>query len=247
MKFLDYRKYLESEFRLKGKRKKGEETRDLLMMAAADCLNDGGIHGLTVADMCKQAGIAHSTYYLYFKNRKEVTIELLKDFMLTLGKFFTGVGGQDDAFDAIYLANLQWLKSIRMNAGLHRCTLQLMDEEGEFAAFMNEQNEIWYDKVARSVARRYAHEKKVDPRTIRLSVYALGSMMDEICRKIVIYPDENLINLAGEIVPNDDHLAEFVSVIWYKTLYGQDAPESLSSEHSRSLLKLELSRDAMKA
>ncbi len=244
MNHLDYRKHLESKLKQKGKRRKGDQTRDQLMLAAAHSLSDRGYHDLRVSDICEGAGVAHSTFYLYFKNRTDITIKVLEDFVTVLGQFYTGGAKDTNAFEAIYYANLQWLKSIRNNAGLHRCMLQLSDEVGEFSGFMHHQNSIWYEKVTRSILRRYETTENISAETIRIAVYALGSMMDEICRKLVIYPDPTLVALVEEATPSDEALAELLSSIWYKTLYGENLELPLSSPHAKSLAALHLNGNA---
>jgi len=236
--YLDYRKHLKNQLRTKGKRRKGDETRDRLMLAAAETLNHGGYHSLRVADVCDRVGVASSTFYLYFKNRTDITIRVLKDFLLTLGQFYSGRDRNATAFEAMYSANLQWLKSIRLNSGLHRCMLQLSDEVDEFSEFMLAQNAAWYERVTRSVLRRYGETSDVEPGTIRLAVYALGSMMDEICRKLVVHPDPALNKLVDETTTTDEQLAEFLTVIWYKTLFGENLSVELQSPQSRSLITL---------
>jgi len=238
VQYLDYRKHLKNQLRTRGKRRKGDETRDRLMLAAAESLNQHGYLSLRVADVCERVGVASSTFYLYFKNRTDITIRVLKDFLLTLGQFYSGGDRNATPFEAMYAANLQWLKSIRLNSGLHRCILQLSDEVNEFSEFMQAQNSAWYERVTRSVLRRYNGRPDVQPATVRLAVYALGSMMDEICRKLVVYPDPALNKLVDEITTSDEHLAEFLTVIWYKTLFGEDPSVELQSPQSRSLITL---------
>ena len=238
VQYLDYRKHLKNQLRTKGKRRKGDETRDRLMLAAAESLNQSGYHSLRVADVCERVGVASSTFYLYFKNRTDITVRVLKDFLLTLGQFYSGGDRSTTPFESMYSANLQWLMSIRLNSGLHRCILQLSDEVTEFSEFMQAQNAAWYERITRSVLRRYSERNDVQPGTVRLAVYALGSMMDEICRKLVVYPDPALNKLVDEITTSDEHLAEFLTVIWYKTLFGEDPSVELQSPQSRSLITL---------
>lgn len=237
MKYLDYRKHLKNQLRGKGKRRKGDETRDRLMLAAAETLNRLGYHSLRVADICERVGVSSGTFYLYFKNRTDITVRVLKDFVLTHGQFYSGGDRNATAFEAMYAANLQWLKSIRLNSGLHRCMLQLSDEMDEFSEFIQAQNAAWYERVSRSVLRRYGDDD-VHPGTVRLAVYALGAMMDEICRKLVVHPDPALNKLVDDTTTSDEELAEFLTVIWYKTLFGEDLSIELQSPHSRSLLSL---------
>jgi hypothetical protein len=53
-----------------------------------------------------------------------------------------------------------------------------------------------------------------------LAAYALGAMMDEMARKLVVYPDPALEVLTGKIARSDEEIADFLTVLWYRALYG---------------------------
>jgi hypothetical protein len=101
-------------------------------------------------------------------------------------------------------------------------------------------NGRWYRRITLSVLRRFPADGDVDEETVLLATYGLGSMMDEICRKLVIYPDPNLVSLVNAITPTDETFAEFLTLIWYRTLYGNSPPQALSGEASRVLASMHL-------
>jgi len=49
--------------------------------------------------------------------------------------------------------------------------------------------------------------------------------------------DERIVAVAGAVVPDDEALAEFVSLLWYRALFGADPPR-LRHDASRKLLAL---------
>ncbi len=52
-------------------------TRDKILQAAADIFFEKGFLDSKIDDICDRAGISHGTFYIYFKNKKEVLRELV--------------------------------------------------------------------------------------------------------------------------------------------------------------------------
>jgi hypothetical protein len=99
-----------------------------------------------------------------------------------------------------------------------RCLLQLGDEVPEFAKLTQRVNRAWYERVARSVLRRFPR-KGLAQGEVLFAVYALGSMMDEIARKLFVYPDPYFLEVLGDLKLDDEGLADAASIIWFKLLY----------------------------
>lgn len=198
---------------------KGLRTRERLKIATAEVLERKGYLAMRAADIAKRAGMAEGSFYIYFKDKTAATLtvltSLLEDFVL-LG---IHAAEADSPFEAIRHANRQWIATARANSGLMRCVLQLGDENPDFAELIQRSNRRWYSRVAKSVARRRG---SADEGPILLVVYLLGGMMDELLRKLVIYPDRELQSLIRELGADDDVVADAASVMWLRVLYPQE-------------------------
>jgi AcrR family transcriptional regulator len=53
-----------------------DQKRRFILKAAAAAFGKKGFHAVTVSDIAERAGIAHGTFYLYFKDKKDVYREL---------------------------------------------------------------------------------------------------------------------------------------------------------------------------
>ncbi|MEQ1784201.1 MAG: hypothetical protein ABMA14_22825 [Hyphomonadaceae bacterium] len=53
-------------------------------------------------------------------------------------------------------------------------------------------------------------------------------MMDELTRKVFAGDDKELKQLIGGVAPDDESLAGFLSLIWYRAIYGSDPPAAES-------------------
>jgi TetR/AcrR family transcriptional regulator, transcriptional repressor for nem operon len=198
---------------------KGLRTRERLKIATAEILERKGYLAMRPADITKRAGLAEGSFYMYFKDKTAATLavltSLLEDFML--------LGNQaiepKSPFEVIQHANRQWLATARANSGLMRCVLQLGDENPDFAELVQRSNRRWYTRVAKSVARQRGIPEEGP---ILLVVYVLGGMMDELLRKLVIYPDRELLALLRELDGDDDLIADAASLMWVRLLYPQE-------------------------
>lgn len=218
-----YADHLQHEILHAPKATKGARTKDQLKLAAIRVLDDVGYHAMRVSDICDAAEVGGATFYLYFKNKTAITLEVLTEFADYTNSLMSSSYAATSAFESIRDGNVRWLRMIRANAGLMRCTLQLGDEEPSFSALVNEMNRRWYQRIAASVVRHFP-EGGVPEDAALLAAYALGSMMDELIRKLLVYPDPSLVTLVERFTPSDEALADFLSVLWHQALYAR-APE----------------------
>lgn len=214
-------------------RRKGEKTRDRIRLATIELLNSVGYVDLKVSDICRRARISAPVLYLYFDGKEPLVRDVLTEF---LSDFMTRSASSSarSPYQAIRDANLHWLRAARSNAGLMKCLLQFSDQAPEFARLFAEQSNQWYLRIAKSIVRRFPSARK-DLAGIHLAVHALGAMMDELTRKVFASEDAELKSLIGDVAPDEEALASFLSLIWYRTLYGADPPASESPPLMTSL------------
>jgi len=219
-----------------GTRRKGERTRDRLKVAAVQVMEERGYLALRVADVCKRAKVSPAVFYLYFKNKQDITVQVLTEFVHdTFRQGATGTATRP-LFESIYEANLRWITLVRANSGLMRCLLQLSDEVPEFKQLSEKTNHEWFVYVTQRLLSRFP-KARVDQETLLLAVYALGGMMDELSRKVLVSREEHLQPLVESITPTDGALAEFLSVLWYRALFGTE-PAAVRHATSQGLLNL---------
>lgn len=214
-------------------RRKGERTRDRLLVAAAEALEARGYTRLRVKDICERAEVSPAAFYQYFPNREAITIEVLGDFMQSTVRLAQPVAPGAARFEALYAANLAFIASARVNVGLARCVLQVGDLVPSFRRRAEQLNVEWYEHVTATIlptARRGGAEHNA----VRLAVHALGGMMDDLVRTTLLAPGPQVRRLVNDTAPTDEALAEFLSVLWYRALFGRD-PEPLRQQASRTL------------
>lgn len=201
-------------------RSKGERTRNRIRLAAVQLLDEVGYHDLTVAAICARAEVTAPVLYLYFENKQALMTDVLREFLDDFLSREHGSAGAS-AFDVIHHANRTWIQLARENAGLMRCLLQLADDVPAFAELYATASAGWYRRIARSVVRRFPAAATDEP-AITLVAHALGAMMDELTRKLFSANDPHLRTLTADVAPTDEALAQFLSVLWHRALYGAD-------------------------
>lgn len=203
-------------------RSKGERTRDRIRLATVELLNTVGYRQLKVADICARAGITQPVLYRYFENKQALTLDVLQEF---LARFVDAPRdpGTTTPYRAIYEANLRWITMARANAGLMRCLLDASDDEPAFAAIFARETDRWNRRIADSVLRRFP-SASTDRKAIEFAVTIIGGMVDELVRRLFATRSEDVRRLAHAVAPNDPTLAHFISVLWYRALYGGDPP-----------------------
>lgn len=221
-------------------RRKGERTRDRLKLAAVHALEEHGYLQVRVADICKLAEVSPAVFYLYFKNKEEITVEVLTEFLTRtfgLDEVRPAPPRRRSLFEALVNTNLRWISAIRVNSGLSRCLLQLSDQVPEFRELVSRTNQYWSQGVTERLLKRFP-EASIDRKVLTLAVYALSGMIDEFCSKLLVSREEHVVTLVGSVTGGDERaLAEFLSLLWYRALFGVDPPR-LRHEGSRKMLAL---------
>ena len=229
--FVRYADYLQHLIEQAPKRTKGARTKDALKLGAIKVLDDVGYHAMRVSDICDAAGVALATFYLYFENKSDITLQVLSEYLEQGVGLLTTRDGARTPFEAVRAANVRWLQVTRANAGLSRCIMQLGDEEPGFRELTHRTNRAWYERIATSFTRRFPGAVSAD--VALLAAYCLGAMMDEMARKLVVYPDPALLEVTGRIAPDDEAVADFLTVLWYRALYGAAPADASLGEAAR--------------
>lgn len=224
---LSFTDYLDTNLKLSPPRQKGERTRGRLKLATARMLELHGYHGLRVIDITKTAGVSEGAFYVYFEDKKDASLATLSSF---LTEFVDTVAPPENvhvSFDSIREANLRWFEFCRANAGLLRCVFQLGDQEKEFARLVQSATKAWYVKIARNVTRDLS---ETDEKVVLLITYFMGSMMDEIVRKLIVFPDHEFHTMLKSISADDATVADAASLIWTRVFSSTiEIPSDLSA------------------
>ena len=220
-------KHLELQLRDSPPKQKGLRTRQRIKIATAKMLTREGYHAMRVADITAAARLAEGSFYVYFTDKTDAALTVLTELLtgfLALD-LEPKTGDKREPFEAIRASNRRWIAVCRANAGLMRCILQLGDEDPELAKLAQRTNRQWFERIAAGTARRRGtNGGKSGKRAGLLAAYLLGGLMDELVRKLIIYPDRRLHELLVELKASDDDVADAASVVWLRVFYPTARP-----------------------
>lgn len=209
---LSFVDYLETELRDAPPKQKGARTREGLKIATAKMMEAKGYHAMRVTDITEAAGVADGSFYIYFRDKKEASLATLSAF---LGEFVDQAAPPEAVgapFDSIRAANRRWFSLCRANAGLMRCVFQLGDDDDDFAGLVQSTTLDTYLRISRNMP---LGNSSVDPTAHLMAIYFMGSMMDEIVRKLIVFPDREFHKLLPK-TGADDAIADAASLIWIR-------------------------------
>lgn len=197
-------------------------TRTLLRLKAgcAKALEQIPYQTLRVADIVKNAGASHGLFYHYFDDKQQITLAVVTEFLAECEHRYLNIHHTSDAYDAIYRSNLYYLDVSRRNAGVMRAMLPLSEELPSFRDFWNDTMHRWHTRIAKSLV---VHLDKNDlvVGSASLFAYALGGMIDQLCQQLYMQQSPHL----KKLVTDTRHLAEVLTIIWFRAAYGRDPTE----------------------
>ncbi len=200
-------------------RRKGERTRDRLKIAAARQMETVGYHDVRVSDINEAAGVSNALFYVYFKNKQEISQEVLTEFLATL-RPESGREASPAAHPAesIYRGNLGYARVFAANSGLMRCLIQFGDEIPEFGRLWNGFNDEWSERTLKALGRS-GRLQAGSPGEAYLTVAGLGLAVDGLLRLIYVDRNPRAEAAAAELGANPEALALLLTRIWYRSLF----------------------------
>jgi len=205
--------------------RKGERTRRRLLEAARKVLAAKGYQATRIEDVTQATGVAKGTFYLYFKNKQDVTLAVMREVMAEGEQALLASRTGEDPFLEILEPNVAYARIVFERAGLFQAFLQFSHSHPEAARLWSETTRRWLVRVEAQLDRRLGRGR-TDAATRTLVVYAMSWMIDGVLLSFLARDDPRL----QEVVHSPEQLAETLSVLWYRAVYGEDpSPEQLSS------------------
>lgn len=193
-------------------RRKSERTQARLQVAACRLLEETPPNGLKVADICREAGVAHGTFYVYFRDIRHLLVGMLTDFVAFMQSAMRHAAkGQGSR--RIRYSTAAYLALFEVNAGLMRCLVSWSDGFPEANAAFEKLNREWTATVVDARLRQLAREGRADAisrKELLRRAYALGGMVDQYLIMLHFGRDGTLASLSRD----RDAVVETLSLIW---------------------------------
>lgn len=193
-------------------------TLNAVLAATARELERVGFEGLTVDGITASAGLAHGTFYRYFRSRSDAAVAVLRLYAAAV-RHLRPRGGRLAAFDAIHRMNEFYVASYSANAALLAAREQIVQQRPDRAIARDRLNHRWSILVLRDLSvRRGMVSSALGTAFDHSLVRSAIAMADELLRERYVHQSTTLATL----LPNDEETALLLSFAWYRLLYGCD-------------------------
>lgn len=200
---------------------KGDRTKFRLKVAAAHALEEIGYQDIKISDICSYANVALGTFYVYYRDKNEIAIEIALDFVEHLYEQAQQVGRGKHEYDAILNTNRFFIAAYMVNPGLMQCHVQLQSQSPEFREVWRPRHLKWIENLARSIARRGNYKENM-PGSAQAVAHALEVMVFHYLYAVIV--SRNPL-VEGEDPAHADDLAQMLSTLWYRAVYCKDPPK----------------------
>lgn len=180
--------------------RKRNRTRADIQNAGCGLLDRTPLNSLTVSDICREAKIAHGTFYIYFPDRQELVADLLILFVA----FIQGVmrsESESQNTDPVHAATSAYFQIFEQNPGLMKCLLNHQEDFPAAKRAFQTLNHEWATTVVRSTERMLEHSGGAGELTrdeLFRRAYALGGMVDQYLSALVLNQDQTLLSVSKD-------------------------------------------------
>lgn len=203
--------------------------RQAILRATHEVVRARGYQRATVSDICRAAGIVRATFYVYFGNKHDAFVAMIRD--LVEGLF--NVAGQhyQDAteYERIVLANAAFIQTWAREREVlaEWFALALVDDDAK--AVFREFRGRFEDRVEGRL-RRLQEQGRIPEGDSRLTTVTLAGMMESFTRRL-LDQDEDL----GDPRVHFPRVLRAISESWYRTVYAAPAPDYAFEQHELDL------------
>lgn len=201
---------------------KGDRTKYRLKVAAAQALEEIGYQDVKVSDICKYSNVALGTFYVYYRDKNEIAIEVVLDFVEYLYEQARKVGRGTGEYEAILNTNRFFIAAYLVNPGLMQCHVQLQSQLPEFREVWRPRHLRWIENIARSISRRGNYTENM-PGSPQAVAHALEAMVFHYLYAVIVSRNP-LVD--GEDPAHAEDLAQMLSTLWYRAVYCKDPPKA---------------------
>jgi len=220
-----------------GRLTKGERTKRRIMAAPRKVLEERGYQGTRIEDIATAAGVAKGTLYVYFEDKKDLIMAVMREEMTDGQRELLSSRTSNDAFSSILEPNLSYIRMAFDNPGLFRALFEFAIIHPEALYIWSNSSAEWLARVEAAMERRLG-SGRTEERARVIVTYAMSWMIDGILLSNLILDHPRL----QRSVNSPEQLAEMLSVLWYRAVFGRDPnPERL--EHAKPLLDFSLPAD----
>ncbi|MBE0454396.1 MAG: TetR/AcrR family transcriptional regulator [Roseovarius sp.] len=178
---------------------KGIRTAQTLRIAACALLERAALRDLTIVTICKEAGVANATFYLYFPDQAHLLDDLLQGFAAFLQSGMIRAS-QTSPERGLRPATEAYARLFEANRGLMKCLIHHLDAFPAARAAFHRLNREWIDTVVAATRRRLARAGRdtLSDAELTRRAYALGGMTDHYFSSLYLSGEPGLVDVSAD-------------------------------------------------
>ena len=204
---------------------RGALRRERILLAATLLLEESGIDAVMITNVVERAETARGTFYLYFKNRHDLLLAMLQDFIDT---YFTNMPiprTSDDWRVKNYLSNLLFAETCMYNVNLMQGLYQKSEMAEQANALHTRKNIEWMPHIYRAHMRVFGPAANAEAQTeIMRELYALRIMAEKTALERYTGQNPEL----NALFPTPHDLAQCVANVWIRAVESRQSNSSLT-------------------
>ncbi len=198
------------------KQERAKRTRQALIEAARKVFTEKGYPRTTVAEIVKEAGRAHGTFYLYFDNKEHIFEVLLEEVIESLKAQSGAMWRRDNPTQSVYVTVRRFLEEFRRSKEMWLLLDQMAAVDSGFYELRERWRRTFVGKIRRGVET--SATEAIAELDTEILAEILAAMVDEICR----------VSYLEGYDWNPELLARHITTVWTQGLgYPQEHLERL--------------------
>lgn len=173
-----YSAYLETLANEINTPRSGKRTRLKLLSAAAKLLDSANYSEIKVIDICKEAGCAKGTFFIYFATKEDLTDELLSSYIAFEKQAIPAFELSDNAYQDVKTF-VEWYElNLSLNHGVISCLMQLGAQGRSYNKLWTQRNKNVVNKVMPTLESIYNGNDDKN-QLIYIALRSIGTIMDQ--------------------------------------------------------------------
>lgn len=185
------------------------ETRKKILKAAKEMFLEKGFLKSTIDDITKRSNISHGTFYIYFKNKKQLLMELVELTSSELYKVTESPWGKGDIFHSLHESITGFLQIYQSNLSIIKAWREIADSDEMFMKAWDELFKHITERIEKNIARSI-DKGLVDPvYNSKITAQILSGMVEQMAYNLFI----------KELNFDMKETADTLTKIWYNAIY----------------------------
>ncbi|HJT94739.1 MAG TPA: TetR/AcrR family transcriptional regulator, partial [Mycobacterium sp.] len=157
---------------------KGRDTRTRLLTAATSLFAERGYAGVRITDITEAAGLSGGAFYRYFKDRRDLTLVLLRDLTDEAFDFVRVPWDQTDPMDSVLRSTQLYFKFYESHRALFGVLVELGQTDPEVTELWAASRRAFYARIAHALRRGIEADRIRLDVDVDVAAEMMGSMTE---------------------------------------------------------------------